>query len=78
MPSNRHPQKVTSSYLDNKILDELKVYNKAVKRGRVFQQWFIDKGLGEMKQSDQGYSQAMFTNAGEVWINEQLHSEGIV
>lgn len=62
----------------NKILDELKVYNKAVKRGRVFQQWFIDKGLGEMKQSEQGFSQAMFTNAGEVWINEKLYSEGLV
>jgi len=62
----------------NKILDELKVYNKAVKRGRVFQQWFIDKGLGEMKQTDLGYSQAMFTNAGEVWINEKLYSEGLV
>ncbi|CAL9963462.1 hypothetical protein VPHK24_0090 [Vibrio phage K24] len=62
----------------NKILTELKVYNKAVKRGKVFQQWFIDKGYGEMKQSEEGYSQAMFTNAGEVWVNEQLHSEGIV
>jgi len=62
----------------NKILTELKVYNKAIKRGKVFQQWFIDKGYGEMKQSEEGYSQAMFTNAGEIWINEQLHSEGIV
>ncbi|AUR95835.1 Rha family regulatory protein [Vibrio phage 1.213.O._10N.222.54.F10] len=62
----------------NKVLTELKVYNKAVKRGKVFQQWFIDKGYGEMKQSEEGYSQAMFTNAGEVWINEKLHTEGIV
>lgn len=62
----------------NKILTELKVYNKAVKRGKVFQQWFIDKGYGEMKQSEEGYSQAMFTNAGEIWVNEQLHSEGVV
>lgn len=62
----------------NKILTELKVYNKAIKRGKVFQQWFIDKGYGEMKQSEEGYSQAMFTNAGEVWINEQLYSEGLV
>lgn len=62
----------------NKILDELNVYNKSVKRGRVFQQWFIDKGLGEMKQTDLGYSQAMFTNAGEVWINEKLYSEGVI
>lgn len=62
----------------NKILTELKVYNKAIKRGKVFQQWFIDKGYGEMKQSEEGYSQAMFTNAGEIWINEQLYSEGLV
>lgn len=62
----------------NKILTELKVYNKTVKRGKVFQQWFVDKGYGEMKQSEEGYSQAMFTNAGEVWINEKLHTEGIV
>ena len=62
----------------NKILTELNVYNKAVKRGKVFQQWFVDKGFGEMKQSEEGYSQAMFTNAGEVWINEKLHTEGVV
>ncbi|PAT64070.1 phage antirepressor KilAC domain-containing protein [Psychrobacter sp. JB193] len=61
----------------NKILDELGVYNKAVKRSRVFQQWFIDKGLGEVKQTDQGYSQAMFTKRGEAWIIERLISEGV-
>ena len=62
----------------NKVLDELKVYNKAIKRGRAFQQWFVDKGYGQMKQTDLGYSQAMFTNAGEIWINEKLISEGVV
>lgn len=61
----------------NKVLDELGVYNKAVKRSRVFQQWFIDKGLGEVKQTDQGYSQAMFTKRGEAWIIERLISEGV-
>lgn len=61
----------------NKILDELGVYNKAVKRSRVFQQWFIDKGLGEVKQTDQGFSQAMFTKRGEAWIIERLTSEGV-
>lgn len=61
----------------NKILDELGVYNKAVKRSRVFQQWFIDKGLGEIKQTDQGYSQAMFTKRGEAWVIERLISEGV-
>lgn len=61
----------------NKILDELGVYNKAVKRSRVFQQWFIDKGLGEFKQTDQGFSQALFTKRGEAWIIERLVSEGV-
>ncbi|WP_296206840.1 phage antirepressor KilAC domain-containing protein [Psychrobacter sp. UBA3480] len=61
----------------NKILDELGVYNRAVKRSRVFQQWFIDKGLGEVKQTDQGYSQALFTKRGEAWIIERLVSEGV-
>ena len=61
----------------NRVLDELGVYNKAVKRSRVFQQWFIDKGLGEVKQTDQGYSQALFTKRGEAWIIERLISEGV-
>lgn len=61
----------------NKVLDELGVYNKAVKRSRVFQQWFINEGLGEVKQTDQGYSQALFTTRGEAWIIERLVSEGV-
>tara|TARA_R100000544_G_scaffold23790_1_gene11910 strand:- start:425 stop:1078 length:654 start_codon:yes stop_codon:yes gene_type:complete len=60
----------------NRLLDELGVYNGSVKRVRVFQQWFIDKGFGEMKKTEQGFDQALFTNAGEVWINEKLISEG--
>ena len=63
----------------NKFLDEMGgVYNKSVKRGRAFTQSFIDKGLGELKQTEQGYSQALFTPKGEIWINEQLISEGVV
>ena len=61
----------------NKVLDELGVYNRAVKRSRVFQQWFINEGLGEVKQTDQGYSQALFTKRGEAWIIERLVSEGV-
>ena len=61
----------------NKVLEELGVYNKAVKRSRVFQQWFIDKGLGEVKQTDQGFSQALSTKRGEAWIIERLISEGV-
>ena len=62
----------------NKYLDEKKVYNQSVKRVRTFNSWFVEKGLGEMKKSETGFDQALFTNAGEVWINEQLHSDGMV
>ena len=63
----------------NRFLDELGgVYNKTVKRSRAFTQTFVDKGYGEMKQTELGHSQALFTPAGEVWINEQLISEGVV
>ena len=63
----------------NRFLDELGgVYSKSVKRGRVFVQPFIDKGFGEVKQTEQGYPQCLFTCAGEVWINEKLISEGEV
>ena len=62
----------------NKILVELDVYNGNVKRSKVFKQWFIDKNYGEMKKTELGYDQPLFTNAGEIWINEQLHSEGVV
>lgn len=62
----------------NKLLDALDVYSHGVKRARVFKQWFIDKGLGELKQTDLGYSQPMFTIRGEAWVIERLVSEGVV
>jgi phage antirepressor YoqD-like protein len=62
----------------NKLLDVLDVYSRGVKRARVFQQWFIDKGLGELKQTELGYSQPMFTTKGEAWVIEKLVSEGVV
>ena len=62
----------------NKLLDELDVYSKNIKRARVFKQWFIDKGLGELKQTELGYSQPLFTTAGEAWVVERLTSEGVV
>lgn len=63
----------------NKFLDELGgVYNKGVKRGRIFCQPFIDKGYGELKQTELGHSQALFTTLGEQWINEKLISEGVI
>lgn len=61
----------------NKILAEIGVYNKSVKRGRVFQQWFIDQGFGEVKQSPQGFDQALFAKRGEAWVIERLIGEGV-
>lgn len=61
----------------NRVLGELDVYNKAHKRGKAFKQWFIDKGLGEMKQTDMGHSQALFSLKGEAWVIEMLASEGV-
>lgn len=62
----------------NSYLSELGVYNASVKRSKAFKQWFVDKGLGEMKQTELGYSQALFTNAGEAWVVEKFSSEGII
>lgn len=62
----------------NKILDELRVYNQAVKRSRVFNSWFIQEGLGELKQTPEGHSQALFSLKGEAWVIERLTSEGVV
>jgi len=62
----------------NKYLDQYDVYSRGVKRARVFQQWFIDKGFGELKQTELGFSQPMFTTKGEAWVIEKLTSEGVV
>lgn len=62
----------------NKILDDLGVYSKAVIRGRVFRQWFIDKDLGIMRQTEVGYSQPMFTTKGEAWIVEEITKKRLV
>ena len=52
-------------------------YDKALKRGKAFKQWFIDKGLGEMKKTDMGHSQSLFSLKGEAWVIEKLASEGV-
>lgn len=62
----------------NKLLDSFDVYSHGVKRARVFKQWFIDNGLGELKQTDLGFSQPMFTTKGEAWVIEKLVNEGVV
>lgn len=63
----------------NKILDDVGgIYSKSIKRSRVFTQTWIDKGYGEMKQTELGYDQALFSTAGELRIHEILIREGIV
>ena len=62
----------------NRHLCELGVYNQAVKRGKVFNTWFIDKGYGEMKQTELGYDQALFTHISPAWVIEMMISEGVV
>lgn len=72
-------QKVGMSAIKmNLRLSEIGVYNKAIKRSRVFQQWFIDQGLGELKQTETGHSQAMFTIKGEQWVIQKFISEGLI
>ena len=61
----------------NKHLDELDVYSLNVKRARTFKQWVLDKGFGQLKQTELGYSQPLFTTAGEAWIVERLTSERV-
>ena len=67
-----------SAMVMNKYLDQFDVYSRGVKRARVFQQWFIDKGFGELQQTELGFSQPMFTTKGEAWVIEKLTSEGVV
>lgn len=66
-----------SAIMLNRVLSEIGVYNQAHKRGRAFRQWFIDKELGEMKQTDMGHSQALFSLKGEAWVIERLASESV-
>ena len=66
-----------SAIMLNRVLSEIGVYNMAHKRGRAFKQWFIDKELGEMKQTDMGHSQALFSLKGEAWVIERLASESV-
>ena len=62
----------------NRQLEQFDVYNRSVKRGRVFQQWFIDKGYGIMRETETGHSQAMFYAEGEMWIIGKLTDEGLI
>lgn len=66
-----------SAQVLNTNLDHFKVYDKRQK-GRVFNQWFIDKGYGEIKKTENGFNSSKFTNKGEQWVIEKFVSEGIV
>lgn len=61
----------------NKKLALMGVYNGTCKRGKEFRSWFLDKGLGEMKQSSTGHQQPLFTTKGQAWIFDKLASEGV-
>lgn len=62
----------------NRLLSELDVYNRSIKRAKAFKQWFIDDGLGEMKQTELGHSQCLFTTKGEQWVNKKFIDEGVI
>ena len=62
----------------NKNLDGLNVSNRSIKRGRAFQQWFVDAGNGIMRQTELGYPQPLFTAKGEQWIIETFTTNGVI
>ena len=62
----------------NKNLDGLNVYNRSIKRGRAFKQWFVDAGNGIMRQTELGYPQPLFTAKGEQWIIETFTTNGVI
>ena len=66
-----------SAIILNRHLTELGVYNRNVKRGKVFSTWFEQKGYGEMKKSESGFDQPLFTQKGQAWVIETLTSEGV-
>jgi len=56
----------------NDRLKKVGVYNGAIKRGKAFQSWFIEDGLGVMKQGNTGHMQPLFTTKGQIWVFELL------
>ena len=61
----------------NKALTAMGVYDKRIVGAKVFNQKFINDGLGVMRQTSNGYTQAMFTLAGEAWIVDKLACKAI-
>lgn len=67
-----HSVGLKSAQALNKQLELLGVYNAACKRGRAFKAWFIEQGLGAMKQGATGHHQTLFTTKGQAWVIEKL------
>ncbi|MBW5340849.1 hypothetical protein EST52_13305 [Escherichia coli] len=64
------PLGMTATQL-NKKLEQVDVYDTRIKRGgRMFKQWFVDKGYGVVKCSTGGYVQSLFTAKGQLWVSE--------
>ena len=64
------PLGMTAAQL-NKKLEQVDVYDTRIKRGgRMFKQWFVDKGYGVVKCSPEGYVQSLFTANGQLWVSE--------
>lgn len=70
--------KMSAVKLNKFLLEHGGVYNKAIKRSKVFLTAFVIDGFGEMKQTELGYSQCLFTAKGEQWIHEKLINEGVI
>ena len=66
---------IKSAQALNKRLSQVGVYNANCKRSKAFQAWFIQRGLGEMKQGDTVHMQPLFTTKGQMWVYELLSKE---
>ena len=54
----------------NKVLNEHNVYNKSIKRSKVFNLWFVEKGFGKTIENEAGFSQSLFTPKGVDFVSE--------
>lgn len=64
-----------SAYALNQKMIPLGVYDKTRLPKKVFRQWFIDQGLGEMKTTDEGRSRNLLTTKGQAWVFERFGAE---
>ncbi len=54
----------------NKVLSEHNVYSKSIKRSKVFNLWFVEKGFGKTIENESGFSQSLFTPKGVDFVSE--------